>query len=121
MIPACYFSVILLGYVFALPVPFNSTQNSMRQNAYDNPLQDNKTLDHATESSEANNNGILSEKPIHSWNETDSNTTNTLTKMMSLSRCMISLCTLNNLGHSMQFGDEKAGEATKDPHGIGKR
>uniref|UniRef100_A0A3P8Y5E4 Uncharacterized protein n=1 Tax=Esox lucius TaxID=8010 RepID=A0A3P8Y5E4_ESOLU len=43
------------------------------------------------------------------------------TKMMSLSRCMISLCTLNNLGHSMQFGDEKAGEATKDPHGIGKR
>ncbi|KAJ8006476.1 hypothetical protein DPEC_G00107650 [Dallia pectoralis] len=100
MFLACSLTTILLGYVFGVPVPFNSMQNHTRQYAGDT-LQFNNTLDNATESSEFNNSAIIG--PILLW------------------WCPLSVCALNNLGHSMQSGDEKAGKATTDPHGIGKR
>ena len=38
------------------------------------------------------------------------------------SSCQLSICALINLSHEMQSGgDERAGRATTDPHGIGKR
>ncbi|GAA6235707.1 uncharacterized protein zgc:193726 isoform X2, partial [Lates japonicus] len=37
------------------------------------------------------------------------------------SRCVLPTCLTVNLGSSLQGGDEKAGSATSDPFGIGKK
>uniref|UniRef100_A0A4W6DFT1 Uncharacterized protein n=1 Tax=Lates calcarifer TaxID=8187 RepID=A0A4W6DFT1_LATCA len=36
-------------------------------------------------------------------------------------RCVLPTCLTVNLGSSLQGGDEKAGGATSDPFGIGKK
>ncbi|XP_041713395.1 uncharacterized protein zgc:193726 isoform X2 [Coregonus clupeaformis] len=49
MIPAWSLGVILLGYVFGFPVPFNSTQNGSRQYEYETLPQLNDKVDNSTE------------------------------------------------------------------------
>ncbi|KAI7791803.1 hypothetical protein IRJ41_009099 [Triplophysa rosa] len=35
--------------------------------------------------------------------------------------CLLATCSLSNLGSSLQMGDERAGDLTNDPMGIGKK
>ncbi|XP_062339609.1 uncharacterized protein LOC134038031 isoform X1 [Osmerus eperlanus] len=70
---------------------------------------------------------------VQSWNGTESDGNMTMLTPMKLhvpylrgvsrvKSCQLSICALINLSHEMQSGgDEKAGRATTDPHGIGKR
>ncbi|XP_014008323.1 uncharacterized protein zgc:193726 isoform X2 [Salmo salar] len=150
MIPAWSLGVLLLGYVFGFPVPFNSTQ---RQYEYETLLQLNDTVGNTTqpfmsndtESNETEipfpfqdyNHAIPPEELMQSQNETDSNSTLTTYRFnsppshinklerklpLALAVCGVSLCVLNNLGHALnRGGDESAGGATRDPHGNGKR
>ncbi|XP_040005187.1 uncharacterized protein zgc:193726 isoform X3 [Xiphias gladius] len=41
--------------------------------------------------------------------------------VMSPQRCILPTCLTANLGSSLQVGDEKAGGATTDPFGVGKK
>nr|XP_046153591.1 uncharacterized protein LOC123994711 isoform X3 [Oncorhynchus gorbuscha] len=148
MIPAWSLGVLLLGYVFGFPVPFNSTQ---RQYEYETLLQLNNTvgkstqpfMSNDTESNETEipfpfqiilpmenmsplldyDHAIPPEELMQSQNETDSNSTlTTHGYVVPPPGCVVSLCALINLGHALnQGGDESAGGATRDPHGNGKR
>ncbi|XP_035604533.1 uncharacterized protein LOC118366171 isoform X6 [Oncorhynchus keta] len=148
MIPAWSLGVLLLGYVFGFPVPFNSTQ---RQYEYETLLQLNDTvgkstqpfMSNDTESNETEipfpfqiilpmenmsplldyDHAIPTEELMQSQNETDSNSTLTMHGyVVPPPGCVVSLCALINLGHALnQGGDESAGGATRDPHGNGKR
>ncbi|XP_070997254.1 uncharacterized protein [Oncorhynchus clarkii lewisi] len=141
MIPAWSLGVLLLGYVFGFPVPFNSTQ---RQYEYETLLQLNDTVGKSTQPFMSNETEIpfpfQPEELMQSQNETDSNSTlttyngppsakNIRERKLALHGyvvpppgCVVSLCALNNLGHALnQGGDESAGGATRDPHGNGKR
>ncbi|XP_052347775.1 uncharacterized protein LOC118366171 isoform X5 [Oncorhynchus keta] len=91
MIPAWSLGVLLLGYVFGFPVPFNSTQ---RQYEYETLLQLNDTvgkstqpfMSNDTESNETEipfpfqdyDHAIPTEELMQSQNETDSNSTLTI-------------------------------------------
>ncbi|XP_042156019.1 uncharacterized protein zgc:193726 isoform X2 [Oncorhynchus tshawytscha] len=148
MIPAWSLGVLLLGYVFGFPVPFNSTQ---RQYEYETLLQLNDTVGKSTQpfmsnDTESNETEIpfpfQPEELMQSQNETDSNSTLTIHRyngppsaknirerklalhgyVVPPPGCVVSLCALINLGHALnQGGDESAGGATRDPHGNGKR
>ncbi|XP_021419129.2 uncharacterized protein zgc:193726 isoform X2 [Oncorhynchus mykiss] len=141
MIPAWSLGVLLLGYVFGFPVPFNSTQ---RQYEYETLLQLNDTVGKSTQPFMSNETEIpfpfQPEELMQSQNETDSNSTlttyngppsvkNIRERKLALHGyvvpppgCVVSLCALINLGHALnQGGDESAGGATRDPHGNGKR
>ncbi|XP_036800372.1 uncharacterized protein zgc:193726 isoform X4 [Oncorhynchus mykiss] len=88
MIPAWSLGVLLLGYVFGFPVPFNSTQ---RQYEYETLLQLNDTVGKSTQPFMSNETEIpfpfqiilpmenmsplLPEELMQSQNETDSNST----------------------------------------------
>ncbi|XP_061106905.1 uncharacterized protein zgc:193726 isoform X2 [Conger conger] len=42
-------------------------------------------------------------------------------RMLAPSRCFLPTCALGNLASSLQHGNDKAGELTRDPFGIGKK
>ncbi|XP_036800373.1 uncharacterized protein zgc:193726 isoform X5 [Oncorhynchus mykiss] len=100
MIPAWSLGVLLLGYVFGFPVPFNSTQ---RQYEYETLLQLNDTVGKSTQ-------------PFMS-NETEI----PFPFQGSVSLCYLPTCMNANLGSALQKGDEIAGASTNDPHGIGRK
>uniref|UniRef100_A0A667ZYP1 Uncharacterized protein n=1 Tax=Myripristis murdjan TaxID=586833 RepID=A0A667ZYP1_9TELE len=41
--------------------------------------------------------------------------------LQGTSACRLPTCATVNLGSSMQYGDQTAGDATKDPYGNGKK
>ncbi|XP_057179442.1 uncharacterized protein zgc:193726 [Triplophysa rosa] len=43
------------------------------------------------------------------------------TRIQSSPFCLLATCSLSNLGSSLQMGDERAGDLTNDPMGIGKK
>ncbi|KAL0962725.1 hypothetical protein UPYG_G00344510 [Umbra pygmaea] len=98
MIPAWSIGVILLGCVIGLPVPFNRTQRNTRACENKTSLQLN-TTDNSTEMTS------FSKTTFSVW----------------VRGCPFSTCLISNLGSSMQDGDEKAGSASTDPFGIGKK
>ncbi|KAM9402830.1 uncharacterized protein ACWYII_029749 isoform 9-T9 [Salvelinus alpinus] len=112
MIPAWSLGVLLLGYVFGFPVPFNSTQ---RQYEYETLPQLNDTVRNTTQ-------------PFMS-NDTESNETEIPFPFQdydhaipgSVSLCYLPTCMNANLGSALQKGDEIAGASTNDPHGIGRK
>ncbi|KAM7367465.1 hypothetical protein PAMP_015365 [Pampus punctatissimus] len=44
-----------------------------------------------------------------------------ITGLVSAPYCFLSTCLTANLGSTLQTGDERAGSATTDPFGIGKK
>ncbi|XP_055761626.1 uncharacterized protein zgc:193726 isoform X9 [Salvelinus fontinalis] len=141
MIPAWSLGVLLLGYVFGFPVPFNSTQ---RQYEYETLPQLNDTvrnttqpfMSNDTESNETEipfpfqdyDHAIPSDTVIAACLPTQQDTLQTSNLILpsfqsrgSVSLCYLPTCMNANLGSALQKGDEIAGASTNDPHGIGRK
>ncbi|XP_036800371.1 uncharacterized protein zgc:193726 isoform X3 [Oncorhynchus mykiss] len=112
MIPAWSLGVLLLGYVFGFPVPFNSTQ---RQYEYETLLQLNDTVGKSTQPFMSNETEIPFPFQIILPME------NMSPLLGSVSLCYLPTCMNANLGSALQKGDEIAGASTNDPHGIGRK
>ncbi|XP_020308747.1 uncharacterized protein zgc:193726 isoform X3 [Oncorhynchus kisutch] len=119
MIPAWSLGVLLLGYVFGFPVPFNSTQ---RQYENESLLQLNDTVAKSTQPFMSNETEIPfpfqiilpmeNMSPLLDYDHAIPG---------SLSLCYLPTCMNANLGSALQKGDEIAGASTNDPHGIGRK
>ncbi|KAM9402827.1 uncharacterized protein ACWYII_029749 isoform 6-T6 [Salvelinus alpinus] len=142
MIPAWSLGVLLLGYVFGFPVPFNSTQ---RQYEYETLPQLNDTVRNTTQpfmsnDTESNETEIpfpfqdydhaipSSDMVIAACLTTQQDTLQTSNLILpsfqsrgSVSLCYLPTCMNANLGSALQKGDEIAGASTNDPHGIGRK
>ncbi|XP_055761625.1 uncharacterized protein zgc:193726 isoform X8 [Salvelinus fontinalis] len=142
MIPAWSLGVLLLGYVFGFPVPFNSTQ---RQYEYETLPQLNDTVRNTTQpfmsnDTESNETEIpfpfqdydhaipSSDTVIAACLPTQQDTLQTSNLILpsfqsrgSVSLCYLPTCMNANLGSALQKGDEIAGASTNDPHGIGRK
>ncbi|XP_041713396.1 uncharacterized protein zgc:193726 isoform X3 [Coregonus clupeaformis] len=127
MIPAWSLGVILLGYVFGFPVPFNSTQNGSRQYEYETLPQLNDKVDNSTEPFMSNDTeSNETEIPFHFQMMLPMENMSPLLDYDhaipgSASLCYLPTCMNSNLGSALQKGDEIAGASTKDPHGIGRK
>ncbi|KAL2102122.1 hypothetical protein ACEWY4_001290 [Coilia grayii] len=115
-------SALLLGCVFGFPNSFNSTQNYTRIENELNTSATNATWSFLNRIESALNITILSlGSSVFAPPKSAYQLSNDQSTPPQVSGCLLPTCALQNLGNSLNSGDEIAGSSTSDPYGVGKK
>ncbi|KAJ8381872.1 hypothetical protein SKAU_G00026500 [Synaphobranchus kaupii] len=122
-------SLFLLSCAYGLPMILDTKESTTRLNKLHDLTETENNVTVRTLQSHLPLNST-----VHPLNITENNDTIPMVNVVMTSitgmtgfrflnapPCRLSVCAVNNLVSSLQYGDERAGGLTNDPHGIGKK